>query len=244
MFDSAKFRIYSSETGIVVFDRYAPHTRSGILLSQTDLLINKTGTLIPVEKYVKDAYVTTFSLWKTIETSDKIETIDTGEQVDVYENDIIKLGYYTGIVVNATTFEYYKDGIQQTMNLFYKGDLPCFMGVIGNAHELPDYMELISVQEEKQWKKVDFIDWTNVNISHITDFDAIGYTIDSAFKSHMIKQELEMFGSLGRQVTLEELLFISNRRGFNINDINFIIKLLKREGLTDIEYITEHPSRK
>ena len=83
MFDSAKFRIYSKETGVVIFDRYTPITNTDILISQTDLLINKTGILIPVDNYVKDAYVATFDLWKTIETSNAFQTVKTEEVVDV-----------------------------------------------------------------------------------------------------------------------------------------------------------------
>ena len=196
------------------------------------------------------------------------EEQDSFKLVDVYENDIVQFGrqpsvirYKNGEWLSAyvrdkaytdrsDTFD--DNGIRSSsitkvrprMNyaeLRYRGDMPRIRKVLGNIHTNKDWYSLIQKDYLKEWKKVEFVDYSTGDNFDMPDNDS--------FRHDLMKQEINMWSYIhhneGKRVTKSDFDYTVDRRGFNINEINILVWALKKLDIAEPEvmFITEHPSR-
>ncbi len=180
------------------------------------------NTLIDKDHYIFDRYI--FSL---------------EDGTDIYENDIVLGGRCAAIVrydnLYGARFSYTRKNEQQEYYANY-ADFPTITKVLGNAHQNPEVLALTKCNPQPfpEEKKVDFIDFSlpendTLEMDYMTE--------------HLIKQEISMFLKIGKVITQDDVDWISRRRGFNVNQKNFLIRILRMDELgKSLEFDTTHES--
>ncbi len=162
----------------------------------------------------------------------------TGE-LDIHENDIVLGGRRAAIVrYNSLWGARFCVVDKESGQEYYSNyaDFPNITKVLGNVHQNPELLDLIksNPQPLPEEDKVDFIDFSlpendTLDMDHMTE--------------HLIKQEVGMFLHIGKPITQDDVDFISKRRGFNANQKNFMISILKMNELgKSLEFDTTHES--
>lgn len=198
------------------------------------------------------------------------------DRIDIYENDIVLAGRCAALVCMSrdgdVTYKYRtKEDIENyekqwndaankplgpdecieeydptsTWHNCRQGDFLNIKKVLGNKHENPEMLELISENPQPfpEENKVEFIDFSLSESDKIKMIDVVR---DELYMD-LIRQELESYLSMGLEIDPAEFEVLCKRRGFNVNEKNFMIKALKysiNKIGDQLEYDTTHESIK
>jgi hypothetical protein len=130
------------------------------------------------------------------------------------------------------------------IEMFWKhpvsGDFPSITKILGNNHQSPELMETIkhNPQPYPEEKKVEFINFSLPENENM-DFKVDGFT------AMLIEQEIGMYHSLGKDIEQDDFDWLCQRRGFNVNEKNFLAKVMRKHPIgKNLEFDTTHESIK
>lgn len=101
--------------------------------------------------------------------------------------------------------------------------------------------EIVSDEQKLLWWNNHVTHW-NANLPHMREMYDECDDEDTRFKWTLIKQEIEMFMMLAKVVSISDIDWLSDRRGFTQEQKDFLIDLVNATGIGDntiTEYLNE-----